>query len=173
MGIVTSLLNAVTTLRSNRRSRRALNPIHDHRVTTIHTTFAAFARQGTTSNRLGLARASRVAFDVARERGTPRRCFPGRHVPHHTSERFELETLALHLRHGLPLRSRARRPALMAPVLALGPSLWAGMGLAAFWSFERSMVPSGLESSQYMFVQEVACTLYSWPTVGILWCSCR
>lgn len=30
-----------------------------------------------------------------------------------------------HLRHGLPDRSRARRPALMAPWLALGPSLWA------------------------------------------------
>lgn len=29
-----------------------------------------------------------------------------------------------HLRHGLPERSRARRPALMAPRLALGPSLW-------------------------------------------------
>lgn len=29
-----------------------------------------------------------------------------------------------HLRQGLPDRSRARRPALMAPWLALGPSLW-------------------------------------------------
>jgi hypothetical protein len=31
--------------------------------------------------------------------------------------------LRAHLRHGLPERSRARRPALIAPWLALGPSL--------------------------------------------------
>lgn len=30
-----------------------------------------------------------------------------------------------HLRQGLPVRSRARRPALMAPWFALGPSRWA------------------------------------------------
>ena len=30
-----------------------------------------------------------------------------------------------HLRHGLPLRSSARKPAFIAPWLALGPSLWA------------------------------------------------
>ena len=35
-----------------------------------------------------------------------------------------------HLRQGLPERSRARRPALIAPWFALGPSLWAA-GLAA------------------------------------------
>lgn len=29
-----------------------------------------------------------------------------------------------HRRHGAPERSRARRPALIAPVLALGPSRW-------------------------------------------------
>jgi hypothetical protein len=52
--------------------------------------------------------------------------------------------LRSHLRQGLPLRSRARKPALMAPVFALGPSLWAGTGLAALVSPERSMVPSGL-----------------------------
>jgi hypothetical protein len=51
-------------------------------------------------------------------------------------------------RQGLPERSRARRPALMAPVLALGPSLWAAtlptglMGTPP--SAERSMEPSGL-----------------------------
>jgi len=46
----------------------------------------------------------------------------------------------VHFRHGLPDRSRARRPALMAPWFALGPSLCAaapaGLG---------SMVPSSLE----------------------------
>jgi hypothetical protein len=34
-----------------------------------------------------------------------------------------------HFLHGLPVRSRARRPALMAPWLALGPSLWAPAAL--------------------------------------------
>jgi len=33
-----------------------------------------------------------------------------------------------HFRHGFPVRSRARRPALMAPWLALGPSFWLGVG---------------------------------------------
>lgn len=32
--------------------------------------------------------------------------------------------LRSHLRHGFPDRSSARRPALMAPMLAFGPSLW-------------------------------------------------
>ena len=36
-----------------------------------------------------------------------------------------------HLRHGFPVRSRARRPALIAPWLALGPSLWAAVPFAA------------------------------------------
>lgn len=46
-----------------------------------------------------------------------------------------------HLRQGLPERSRARRPALMAPWLALGPSLWAdGRAAALLWS----IVPSSL-----------------------------
>lgn len=56
-----------------------------------------------------------------------------------------------HLLQGLPDLSRARRPALMAPVLALGPSLWAVMGATPpkgpFFtdgSAERSMVPSAL-----------------------------
>lgn len=49
---------------------------------------------------------------------------------------------------GLPERSRARSPALIAPVLALGPSLCAAALPAALaappTSPERSMVPSGL-----------------------------
>ena len=51
-----------------------------------------------------------------------------------------------HLRHGLPDLSRARRPALIAPWLALGPSLCAApaplvtTGLVPVWS----MVPSSL-----------------------------
>jgi hypothetical protein len=44
-----------------------------------------------------------------------------------------------HLRQGAPERSRARRPALMAPWLALGPSLWAALALAL-----GSIVPSSL-----------------------------
>jgi uncharacterized membrane protein YbhN (UPF0104 family) len=36
-----------------------------------------------------------------------------------------------HLRHGFPVRSRARSPALIAPWLALGPSLWAAVPFAA------------------------------------------
>lgn len=36
---------------------------------------------------------------------------------------FSWNGLRSHLRHGLPVRSRARRPALIAPWLAFGPSL--------------------------------------------------
>lgn len=60
--------------------------------------------------------------------------------------------LRSHRRHGLPVRSSARSPALMAPVFAFGPSLCAGTGFVlaagAFLvsSFERSIVPSGLSS---------------------------
>ena len=39
-----------------------------------------------------------------------------------------LNPVRSHLRQGLPERSRARRPALMAPWLALGPSLWVASG---------------------------------------------
>lgn len=58
--------------------------------------------------------------------------------------------LRSHFRHGLPVRSRARSPALMAPVLALGPSLWDATGLGPatvtfFPSIVRSMLPSALE----------------------------
>ena len=67
-------------------------------------------------------------------------------------------------RHGLPERSSARRPALMAPVLAFGPSLCAGIGFApgtgVFFapSCERSMVPSALLKVLVLgFVLEVKC----------------
>lgn len=46
-----------------------------------------------------------------------------------------------HFRHGLPDRSKARSPALMAPWLALGPSLWAARPFRP-----PSMVPSSLLS---------------------------
>lgn len=58
--------------------------------------------------------------------------------------------LRTHFRQGLPVRSRARRPALMAPVLALGPSLCvligAGPEKGPFFvaSADLSMVPSAL-----------------------------
>lgn len=48
-----------------------------------------------------------------------------------------------HLRQGFPDRSRARRPALIAPWLALGPSFWAAASRTAAWS----MVPSSLLGS--------------------------
>ncbi len=48
-------------------------------------------------------------------------------------------------RHGLPVRSSARRPALIAPVLAFGPSLCAGIGAAVVGRpVARSIVPSAL-----------------------------
>lgn len=60
--------------------------------------------------------------------------------------------LRSHLRHGLPDLSSARRPALIAPVLALGPSLWVAIGATPpngpFFvpSAVLSMVPSALDS---------------------------
>jgi hypothetical protein len=52
-----------------------------------------------------------------------------------------------HFRQGFPDRSRARRPALMAPWLALGPSLCAAVPLV----FPPSTrVPSSLQDSQYL-----------------------
>lgn len=54
---------------------------------------------------------------------------------------FSWNGLRSHLRHGVPLRSSARRPALMAPWLALGPSLWLG-GM----SFDVSSALSSLQS---------------------------
>src|SRR5436190_573720 len=38
---------------------------------------------------------------------------------------FTTKLPLVHFRHGLPVRSSARRPALIAPWFALGPSLWA------------------------------------------------
>lgn len=55
---------------------------------------------------------------------------------------FSWKGLRSHLRQGVPVRSRARRPALMAPWLALGPSLCA-VGTTLLWS----MLPSSLFSS--------------------------
>lgn len=48
-----------------------------------------------------------------------------------------------HLRQGAPERSSARRPAFMAPWLALGPSLWAVEGWRDLEDGE-SAVPSSL-----------------------------
>jgi hypothetical protein len=61
--------------------------------------------------------------------------------------------LRSHRRHGLPVLSSARRPALIAPVLALGPSLCVAIGATPangpFFvpSAVLSMVPSALDSS--------------------------
>jgi len=61
--------------------------------------------------------------------------------------------LRSHLRHGLPDLSSARRPALIAPVLAFGPSLCVAMGATPpngpFFvpSAVLSMVPSALHIS--------------------------
>lgn len=49
----------------------------------------------------------------------------------------------VHLRQGLPLRSRARNPALIAPWLAFGPSRWAAA--------RGSMVPSSLWGKRLVF----------------------
>ena len=50
-----------------------------------------------------------------------------------------------HLRQGLPVRSRARRPALMAPMLALGPSFGAPAAAAKgpLWFGSLIMSPLG------------------------------
>ena len=59
---------------------------------------------------------------------------------------FSVNGFLFHLRQGVPDRSRARRPALIAPWLALGPSLCetptplVTTGLVALWS----IVPSSL-----------------------------
>lgn len=39
-----------------------------------------------------------------------------------------VKPVLFHFRHGVPVRSRARSPAFIAPRLALGPSLWVGAG---------------------------------------------
>lgn len=75
---------------------------------------------------------------------------------------------------GLPLRSSARRFALMFPVLALGPSRCAAAAFApaapdlvGFGSCERSIVPSGLRSISGSFRHSV-CRLQSSRRVAIL-----
>lgn len=74
--------------------------------------------------------------------------------------------LRSHLRQGFPDLSSARRPALIAPVLAFGPSLCAVIGAtppngpflgAAVGSADRSMVPSALCSSQHWGLVRGAC----------------
>ena len=63
-----------------------------------------------------------------------------------------------HLRQGFPDRSSARRPALIAPWLALGPSLWAAVALAARGAvLEWSIEPSSL--LQNVLVNEDSCEL--------------
>lgn len=63
-----------------------------------------------------------------------------------------------HLRQGLPDRSSARRPALIAPWLALGPSLWAAVALAARGAvLEWSIEPSSL--LQNMLVNQDSCEI--------------
>lgn len=74
-------------------------------------------------------------------------CFLGGAVQRGISHCTPVNVLSLklpraHLRHGLPDLSSARRPALIAPWFALGPSLWAPAALAAD---EWSMVPSSLQ----------------------------
>lgn len=41
---------------------------------------------------------------------------------------LRLKLLRSHFRQGFPVRSRARRPALIAPWFAFGPSLWVAVG---------------------------------------------
>lgn len=57
----------------------------------------------------------------------------------------------VHLRQGLPLRSRARRPALIAPWLALGPSRCAAA--------RGSMVPSSLCGRKVSFLHVEFCEI--------------
>lgn len=67
-----------------------------------------------------------------------------------------LNPLRSHLRHGFPVRSSARRPALIAPWLALGPSLWVASGATVVQGravgVPFSMAPCSLygESLAYM-----------------------
>lgn len=65
-----------------------------------------------------------------------------REISHTTPVKlFNVKPPLAHLRQGLPDRSKARRPALMAPWFALGPSFWAAaLARTAAWS----MVPSSL-----------------------------
>lgn len=89
-----------------------------------------------------------LSADGAAESSVPgSRFFLGGAVQRGTSHMTPVKVLSLkppraHLRQGLPDLSRARRPALIAPWLALGPSLWPPAGRLA--EFEWSMVPSSL-----------------------------
>lgn len=64
-------------------------------------------------------------------------------------------TLFSHLRQGLPLRSSARRPALIAPWLALGPSLCPATGAGVVqgrvvpsWAVVPSLEASGVSNDE-------------------------
>lgn len=63
-----------------------------------------------------------------------------------------------HRLHGLPVRSRARRPALMAPWLAFGPSFGTGAGAA-----KAPLARGSLTKSPLAMVSTLGCT-----TGGIL-----
>ena len=59
---------------------------------------------------------------------------------------FSWKGLRSHLRHGFPVRSRARKPALMAPRLAFGPSLCVAAGASPETRPVLSIVPSSLSN---------------------------
>ena len=76
---------------------------------------------------------------------------------------FNWNDFRSHLRQGLPERSRARKPALIAPWFAFGPSLWVvigatgpGVGLRP-WSIVPSSLKALLASALYDVV-EIWCT---------------
>lgn len=80
----------------------------------------------------GVASATGLGFGGATQRW----------ISHSTPVKVLSRKLPLaHLRQGLPVRSRARRPALMAPWFALGPRRWA-------LPRAGSRVPSSLEGQQ-------------------------
>ena len=85
--------------------------------------------------------------------GRAERPLGARHVPTFQTTPVKLFTwkaFRSHLRQGLPDRSSARNPALIAPWLALGPSLCGAMGATLangpplIGPFPWSIVPSGL-----------------------------
>lgn len=79
---------------SNRWRWRADDAIR-HGHVSIPTTIALLALQSTATVGLEVAGASGVTLHIAREVRVARRSFPGRHTPHHASERLELDAFAL------------------------------------------------------------------------------
>ena len=65
----------------------------------------------------------------------------------------------VHFLQGLPVLSRARSPALMAPWLALGPSLWLGPGAGPF-GFVCTIVPSSLRDRLELSFERICKTRY-------------